>query len=116
MKTLKILLIVFTLFLVTCKKDNNTGINLTGEWTTHLTSPSGDTVSSIIIYIIQTDNNINFYQDEEIISTGKITDDILIKCDDMFGLGISKIYIDNSVHMYSELPLCESCGTAFFEK
>ncbi|MBA7556811.1 hypothetical protein ES705_49531 [subsurface metagenome] len=115
MRQLNILFILGSIIIFSnCGKDiNDEEFFLTGDWNAYITMWTGDTVATEKIYIQQNINAIDFYQDEQIISSGLINNDT-IKCSEFYG--VTEIYVDNYNHMHSELPLAEIAGPILFEK
>lgn len=109
-----LLIIVLSLFLYNCEKDKNEEVNiLTGDWNAYLTMWTGDTVDIRSLYIEQDIHNIDFYEDEELISSGIVNNDT-INCSEFYG--VTMIFVDDNTHMYSNLPLAEIAGPVLFEK
>ena|GEM_PF-2080422 len=80
---------------------------LSGDWDVYhiwFTNVVSDTTSLTIFHV---ETHVCFVESTDTISTGTVVDDT-IRCTDMYGLGISKIFIDDADHMHSELPMCES--------
>jgi hypothetical protein len=97
--------------LLSCEKDHTQ--LLSGNWNAYLTKWTGDTLETRLINIRQDNSDVNFYESNDLISSGKIINDT-INCSEFYGVTI--IYIDSKNHMHSELPLAEDAGRRYFER
>ena len=107
-RNLTLFLIAFVLF-QGCEKDKVVGprrIDLTDEWTVYHIRYDNVIMDTAYVSIFQSDENVCFLEEADTISTGIIVGDT-IRCGDMYGIGISRIFIDDKYHMHSETPACE---------
>ena len=99
-----------------CEKNDVTEampIDLNGFWEVYRIWYDNTKIDTFFLAITQTDMNVFFLAKIDTISTGVISGDT-IRCGDMYGAGISMIFIDDEDHMHSEVPLCESLDTILF--
>ena len=80
--------------------------NLSGNWNVFHKKYNNTVVGTTFVEIVQLDADVSFFEDDSTLSTGIIVVDT-IRCDDMYGLGIGRIYIDDINHMHSETPALE---------
>jgi len=65
--------------------------------------------------IVQSNTQVFFKEGIDTISTGIIKTDTIC-CSDMWGVGISKIFIDDDDHMHSETPNLEILKMLYFKR
>ena len=80
--------------------------DLSGNWDVFHKRYNNTVVGTTFVEIVQLDAHVSFFEDDSTLSTGIIVVDT-IRCDDMYGLGIGRIYIDDINHMHSETPALE---------
>ena len=80
---------------------------LSGDWDVHHLDFRNVVFDTSAITIFHIEAQVAFVESTDTISTGTVIADT-IRCSDMYGLGISRIFIDDADHMHSELPMCES--------
>ena len=79
---------------------------LSGEWGVHHIRYDNVVIDTTYLTIFHVDTHVSFIEEADTISTGTIVADT-IRCTDMYGAGISRIFIDDEDHMHSEIPMVE---------
>jgi hypothetical protein len=80
--------------------------DLSGYWDVHHIKFDETRIRTTNVLIVQSVDSVWFVEAGDTISTGVIVADT-IRCSDLYFLGISRIFIDYSSHLHSELPLAE---------
>jgi len=86
-----------------CDDDWFNDWDLEGIWEVTEVNFNNVVVYSYQVFINQDGNTMEIVRGSELLSTGFISGDV-IYCDDWYGYGISRIYIDSDYRMHSELP------------
>ena len=79
---------------------------LSGDWGVHHIRYDNVVIETSYLTIFRVDTQVSFLEEADTISTGIIVADT-IRCSDMYGAGISRIFIDDEDHMHSEIPMVE---------
>jgi hypothetical protein len=80
--------------------------DLSGYWDVYHIKFDETLIRTTNVLILQSVDSVWFVETGDTISTGIVVADT-IRCSDLYFLGISRIFIDDSSHLHSELPLAE---------
>ena len=88
-------------------------LDLNGSWSVYHQWFSNFIVDTTYLEILHEDSEVWFIEDSLILSHGTISNDT-IRCEDIYHVGISRIYIINSDSLISEKPSVEEYEALIF--
>jgi hypothetical protein len=110
---------VLIFFIISCKQDSTilepAGWNLNGNWDVFHIRFDDVIIDTSYLNIVQSNTHVFFKEGIDTISIGIIQTDTIC-CSDMWGVGISKIFIDDDDHMRSETPNLEILKMLYFKR
>jgi hypothetical protein len=89
-----------------CSRDGFHAWNLAGNWMVLHVRYDNVSADTSFIEIAQYGQDVYFFEAGDTLSSGVIIADT-IYCTDMYGAGISRIFIESTILMHSETPACE---------